>query len=48
MMGDVLLWTWSELKPSLPEFEFQSNTEADPVLNDRVGELVKLSIGTKT
>jgi hypothetical protein len=46
-----LLWTycsWSKertLKPSLPEFEFHSKTEADPVLD--LGEPVRLSIGTK-
>ena len=43
-----LLWEWSRdrtLKPSLPEFEFHSSTEADPVLD--LGELVRLSIGTK-
>lgn len=33
------------LRPSLLEFEFHSNTEADPVLD--LGELVRLSIGTK-
>ena len=33
------------LNPSLPEFEFHSNTEVDTVLD--LGELVRLSIGTK-
>ena len=42
------LWTLSKertLNPSLPEFEFHSNTEVDTVLD--LGELVRLSIGTK-